>query len=86
MYKPVERRYIIDDLLPLLIGIVIAAVFFFIGRYSMKDSYNPRKAVRNNNIDTIYFIDTAYVVRIYIDSVFEVDEEDGNRPIQSQKP
>ena len=80
MYKPVERRYIIDDLLPLLIGIVIAAVFFFLGRYSMDNSYNPRKVV--NNTDTLYYGDTAYVVRIYIDSVYEVDEENGNKPVQ----
>lgn len=46
----------------------------------MDNSYNPRKVV--NNTDTLYYGDTAYVVRIYIDSVYEVDEENGNKPVQ----
>lgn len=73
MYKPVERRYITDDLTPLLVWIIIAVVFFCLGRYSMENSYNPRKVI--NNTDTLYYGDTAYAVRIYIDSALEFDKE-----------
>ena len=77
-----DNKMIIAAFRPILIWVFGAVVGFYYGRYSMENSYNPRKAVRNNNIDTIYFIDTAYVVRIYIDSVFEVDKEKGNKPTQ----
>lgn len=55
---------------PLLMWIIIALVFFFIGRFS-SDPYNPRTAI--NNRDTIYNNDSGFAIRVYIDSVFEVE-------------
>lgn len=62
-----EEKTIIQSFVPLLIVVIIAVVAFYVGRDSMRDSFNPRGS------NTIYYKDTGYAVRIYIDSVFKDD-------------
>ena len=68
-----------ETMMPLIVAVLFSVIGFYVGRDSMNNSYNPRVP---NNRDTIYYIDTGYAVRIYIDSTFEVDRENGNKPVQ----
>ena len=66
-----KEKTIAESFVPLLIGIIIAVAAFYLGRQSMDNSFNPR--MFNDTI--IYYKDTGYKVRLYIDTVFEIDED-----------
>ena len=57
---------------PLAIGAAAAFIFFFMGRNSVAE-YDPRDTF--NNTDTIYYEDSVYAIRVYIDSVYSIEEE-----------
>lgn len=76
-----QKSMSLSDAGAILLGAVILGfIGFYYGGYMEKNSYNPRKAVINNNRDTFYFQDTAYIVKISIDSIYEIDED--NEPVK----
>ncbi len=76
--EPKEKTF--DEVVtPVIIWAIIAVASFYIGRYSMKDSFNPRVT---NSDTTLYYLDTAYVTRIIIDSSYEV-KDDSHEPAEA---
>ena len=73
-----DYEAIYKSFIPLIIAAFVAWIGYETGKYMQKDTYNPRDAI--NNVDTFFYNDTAYKVRIYIDSVYEINEY--NEPVK----
>ena len=62
----------------MLSKLLIAVIIFWVGcQFGKTDSsrlYNPRKA--KNGIDTIYYVDSMFKVKIQIDTAIELDEDE----------
>lgn len=63
-----------ESVAKLLIAVLIFWVGYHLGETDNSRMYNPRKA--KNGIDTIYYIDSMFKVKIQIDTAIEFRDDD----------
>jgi len=73
MRNDVAETTIKQSFTNLIIGCILLWFGYEFGKSTNTRSYNPRNAIKN--IDTIYYKDSIYKVRIYIDGVSFYERE-----------